>query len=706
MTLQEIQSYMTEILKEYLNDTVAPEKYFFLDKEYFFEYQGLSYNFFPLSNSEKTEINALSEEIFKNFEFKLISNSFKNNSNLKGFNDTKNLKFKSIVKEYLLYYLLKKKNSIHNEIQRLNFLYVYINYILEPPTKEDLPKPAIEFILKDFFENYFNSGFSEDLKKKIDHDKKEVEKELRNKEVKNFKEIEKELRNSLNELKRYNFLFTKIGYSEKLSFYYQINKAKSKIFQDLLGIYSLPSKDMELFYRGQPNSRYDINASLSRSDKLSYFEDELYYEILSLKPLYFKEDKSVYENLITMQHFGLPTRLIDLSRNALISLYFACSGEEEKDGAVYVIPALKNKILNFDDKRLNCLNELIKKPYKDIEKIDDYCEDCTLKDKASCKSGEILKKSYIVKGLAKNERITNQSGDFIFVGIDEKSKCAKNISPNDVKVEKILIIDSKSKEMILQELKQFNIHTGTVYPDLQNMSSHLKNEFEKRDLPLKNEGKENYTQSEETKIIFTAKASALSPNEIFNDISFELFYNNFMGCNEKYKEKLENLYISYFRYICDLNEDILIDDIENNLIEFKSFIEKSRLKKLLYSIFNSLKIIIYLKSTGNLKVTIVEKNFDWISFFSNPYNFRIPIYNENDFAVIDGCELQRIENEGLVLTIKEKETFSTKYLNFNKLVSYSTKYNRLILIMDYKEKPLFKEYRRNGEDFYAEPVKD
>ena len=66
MTLQEIQTNMIDILKEYLTDTVVPEKYFFLDKEYFFEYQKLSYNFFPLSNMEKKEINTLSKEIFKN----------------------------------------------------------------------------------------------------------------------------------------------------------------------------------------------------------------------------------------------------------------------------------------------------------------------------------------------------------------------------------------------------------------------------------------------------------------------------------------------------------------------------------------------------------------------------------------------------------------------------------------------------------------
>ena len=682
MTLQKIQNNMTEILKEYLKDTVVPEKYFFLDKEYFFEYQKLSYNFFPLSNMEKKEINTLSKEIFKNFEFNLIMDSFKNESKLKNLNEVSNKQLKTTIAEYILYYLLKEKNIKNFEIQKFNFLYAYINYLFNNSSLEILK------LLEEEFELYILSSSAKNLITKLEEDRKLYATD-----------------DNINFLERYNKLYTKKEFTQQLNFYYQIDETKSKIFQDLLGVYSPPSKDMELFYRGQPNSRYDINASLSRSEKLSYFEDELYYEILSLKPLYFKEDKSVYENLITMQHFGLPTRLIDLSRNALISLYFACSGEEKKDGAVYVIPALKDKILNFDDKRLNCLNELIKKPYKDIKDIEDYCGDCTLKDKDNCKDRKILEKSYIVKGLAKNERITNQSGDFIFVGIDKKSKCAKNINPVDVKIEKILIIDNKSKEMILQELKQFNIHTGTVYPDLQNMSSHLKNEFEKRDLPSKNERKENYTQSEDTKIIFTTKASALSPNEIFEDINFELFYSNFKEFNKKYKEKLENLYISYFRYICDLNEDLLINDIKDSLKGYKPYEDRIKLKRILYSILNSLKVIAYLKSVNSLRITIVEHTFDWKGYFADSNNVKVPIYNENDWAV-ESCELQRIESESLVVTIRDKDSFPTKYLNFNKLISYSTDYDGLILIMDYKDNSLFEDYRRNGEYIYAEPVKD
>ena len=42
-----------------------------------------------------------------------------------------------------------------------------------------------------------------------------------------------------------------------------------------------------------------------------------------------------WEWLAQAQHYGLPTRLLDWTRNPLIALYFACTENFENDGAVY-----------------------------------------------------------------------------------------------------------------------------------------------------------------------------------------------------------------------------------------------------------------------------------------------------------------------------------------------------------------------------------
>lgn len=42
-----------------------------------------------------------------------------------------------------------------------------------------------------------------------------------------------------------------------------------------------------------------------------------------------------WEWLALGQHYGLPTRLLDWTRNPLVALYFACVADFDKDGAVY-----------------------------------------------------------------------------------------------------------------------------------------------------------------------------------------------------------------------------------------------------------------------------------------------------------------------------------------------------------------------------------
>ena len=80
----------------------------------------------------------------------------------------------------------------------------------------------------------------------------------------------------------------------------------------------------EVFYRGHADESWDLKPSIVRSDKGIKNEHLLFRDMVAHVPQDFSECKSALDYLVQMQHYGLPTRLLDVTTNPLIALYFAC----------------------------------------------------------------------------------------------------------------------------------------------------------------------------------------------------------------------------------------------------------------------------------------------------------------------------------------------------------------------------------------------
>lgn len=90
-----------------------------------------------------------------------------------------------------------------------------------------------------------------------------------------------------------------------------------------------------LLYRGMSNTEWRLIPSLLRLPAYKYdLEHNLALDFISEEPKLFENSKNNFESLTKMQHFGIPTRLLDFSKNPLIALFFACSENFTKYGRV------------------------------------------------------------------------------------------------------------------------------------------------------------------------------------------------------------------------------------------------------------------------------------------------------------------------------------------------------------------------------------
>lgn len=258
-------------------------------------------------------------------------------------------------------------------------------------------------------------------------------------------------------------------------------------------VFAIPhDEDVTVFYRGHSNrDKYKLEPSLSRNLGHRDSEHILFRELLIANPTDFIGDSSTFEKLVRMQHYSMPTRLLDITSNPLMALYFTCKSNSDKTGEVVVIKIRRDEIKFFDSDTASCIANLARLPGNDKVAID-----FTLADTQFNESLQItrllhfireeksyflprilpsdLKRIICVKGRMTNNRISSQSGAFLLFGLNATLPEAGNA---DIAIERITIKASE-KAKILRELDSLNINESTVFPYIENSAKHIAKCYE------------------------------------------------------------------------------------------------------------------------------------------------------------------------------------------------------------------------------------
>lgn len=232
----------------------------------------------------------------------------------------------------------------------------------------------------------------------------------------------------------------------------------------------------QIYYRGQKNGTkagWMLLPTFYREKKeypdISFYFDKqeelnTIYKFIEKNYNYFKN--IAFHDLISiiniLQHYGFPTRVLDVTQNPLVALYFALENVKNNDGnepVIYLIYAEKSNagyLIN---------NEL--------EKF--YNEELEQKKR--------LNPMILVNGCVLSERIRNQKGDFILY-FEEG-----DINDNRSFTIKELPVCTDSIERLKEELNLLGISESTIYPSLaaeaHTLKEQLVNNARQRDIKEK-----------------------------------------------------------------------------------------------------------------------------------------------------------------------------------------------------------------------------
>lgn len=239
------------------------------------------------------------------------------------------------------------------------------------------------------------------------------------------------------------------------------------LVSELHNISGLTQATSQLWFRGQDNHDWKLLPTIYRSRNLNYFEREMIRDFkLLTNELIRKIPTNELEWMFLMQHYGLPTRLLDWTESHLVALYFSILNYSNTcDSSVWVLHPWSLNALSLGKKTI---------PTSSYPGLTEY----TLGEPHLHNRKVVGHLPIAIRPIRNSARIVAQKGTFTVHGnhvmpLDKIIEEQNSKDGNKIFLHS-LTIDGGSKLKILKELYLAGISYSVLFPEVQGICNDIK----------------------------------------------------------------------------------------------------------------------------------------------------------------------------------------------------------------------------------------
>ena len=280
--------------------------------------------------------------------------------------------------------------------------------------------------------------------------------------------------------------------------------------------------DIVLYFRGEGSSTWDLQPSVMRDNpdgqaSLRPVEGEMLNDLMTRQPESFGQLESAFAQWVLAQHHGLRTRLIDITRNPLVALYYACNSHQDEDGRLHVFAVPKSLIKPFNSDTVSVIANFAKLPRREQNMLLGKTKEDVADDVFPSNGDDLLRwteeefprvKARLYSNIRRErpyfeeridirdfyrvlvvepermfERIRAQSGAFLMSAFHERFERLEVLGLNrqtPVYAHFPLTLPTAQKRTVLDDLRLFNVTRETLFPSVDEAAHAVTTQYLKQ----------------------------------------------------------------------------------------------------------------------------------------------------------------------------------------------------------------------------------